>query len=140
METFSRRFLRTECNSETEIFPFLSLSYKSKASFISLSLPPAWKASNSFKSIEPSPFTSSSAIMRRTSSDEVWVPIEFRIASSSFIEILPSPFASNFLKTCSIEDSEILDIVLGQRKGRVQERRELISLLLRNAATKYAST
>ncbi|CDP02700.1 unnamed protein product [Coffea canephora] len=111
-EHFSPRLLRTECNSFAEIFPFLSLSYKSKASRSSLLLAvwftPAKYTSNSFKSMKPSPSVSISSIIRLTSSGDVFEPSMFKMLPKSDDEILPSPLVSNLLNisltsfTCSL--------------------------------------
>ncbi|KAL9148189.1 hypothetical protein ABFS82_12G025700 [Erythranthe guttata] len=103
-EQFSPSVLSTACSSLAEIWPFLSLSYMSNASFSSASAsasPPRLNFLNSTMSMKPSPSVSSSVIIRATSSSEVLEPSPFRTAPSSAELIFPSPFASNLLNTFS---------------------------------------
>jgi len=106
MEQASPRLAMTMLSSWAVINPLPSTSKMEKASFrfsktSSGSTPLVFNSKNSPKLMWPSPLASTSWIILLTSSSVAGWPRLFMMEPSSEEEILPSPFASNFLNTYS---------------------------------------
>ncbi|KAG6548253.1 hypothetical protein Mapa_010304 [Marchantia paleacea] len=102
---FPSRFINF-CRSEAEIWPSRSASATLNATLSSAARPSTssnprpnllFRMTNSPKSICPSPFTSTSSTMRRSSSFVTFSPRLAHMARNSCCEIFPSPFLSMIL-------------------------------------------
>ncbi|KAK3043097.1 hypothetical protein RJ639_001212 [Escallonia herrerae] len=129
IEHSSPRLPRTFCSSSAEIDPFLSMSKTENASLrfsstSSESMSLVLSSMNSSRSMKPSPSASTSRTMASSSSGVAGWPRLPMMAPSSAAEILPSPFTSNFLKTCSSSSSirarELRDDALEGTAGVVE--------------------